>query len=229
MSINVIVMNIPMLMYKCYLSCFFVVLYFGGNAQGHLRFQKEVDGIVASDSSIVNKDVILFTGSSSIRMWADLKSSFPNHNVMNRGFGGSDMSDLVFYFDKLVRPYKSKQIFIYEGDNDLNAGKSPDKILASADSLLRQIRKNVSGTVTVYFITPKPSIARWHLKEKYVTYNRALTQWASRQKHVAVIDVWTPLLDAQGNVMKDIFIEDGLHMNKKGYAIWAREIGQYIR
>ncbi|MBA4056090.1 MAG: G-D-S-L family lipolytic protein [Marivirga sp.] len=222
-------MKISAFVRRCCLSYVFVTLSLTSYAQGHLRFKEEVDAIVSSDSSINNKDVILFTGSSSIRLWTDLKSTFPNYNVLNRGFGGSDMSDLVFYFDKLIRPYKSKQIFIYEGDNDLNSGKSSDKILASADSLLKLIRKDVSGSVNVYFMTPKPSISRWHLKEKYISYNRELKRWASRQKHVAVIDLWTPLLDSQGNVMKDIFLEDGLHLNKKGYAIWAKEIAQYIR
>lgn len=221
-------MKILTLTLNCCLICLFAVLSLSGYAQ-HQRFQKEVESLVAADSAVNNKDVVLFTGSSSIRLWTDLESTFPDHNVLNRGFGGSDMSDLVFYFEKLIRPYKSKQIFIYEGDNDLNAGKSPAKILASADSLLKLIRKNVSGSVTVYFITPKPSLSRWHLKDKYVTYHRELKRWASSQKHVAVIDVWTPLLDAQGNVMKDIFLEDGLHLNKKGYSIWTKEIGQYIR
>lgn len=211
------------------IGCFIMGLSWSACSQGHLRFKDEVETIIAGDTAIVNSNVILFTGSSSIRMWTNLSSTYPGQNVLNRGFGGSDMSDLVFYFDKLIRPYASRKIFIYEGDNDLNAGKTPDKILASADTLLRLIRKRVSGSVTVYFITPKPSLARWHLKDKYVNYHRQLNQWVSRQKHVAVIDVWTPLLDAKGNVMKDIFLEDGLHLNEKGYAIWAKEIGQYVR
>lgn len=197
-------------------------------AQDPLRLEEEVEMLTSNDKSINKKDIILFTGSSSIRIWNDLESYFPRHNIVNRGFGGSETTDLLYYFDKLILPYKSKQIFIYEGDNDLNSGKSTEQIIASSDSLLGLIRKNVSKKVHVFFISPKPSMARWHLKEKYAHYNQALKIWTAKQKYVTFIDVWTPLLDPQGNVLQDIFLEDGLHLNKKGYEIWAKEIGKFI-
>jgi len=198
-------------------------------AQDPLRFEKEVEELTSGDKSLNKKDIILFTGSSSIRMWSDMQSYFPGHNIVNRGFGGSETNDLLFYFDKIILPYKPKQIFIYEGDNDLNSGKSAAEILASSDILIELIRKNVSEEVQVFFISPKPSIARWHLKAKYENYNQQLKMWTAKQKYVTFIDVWTPLLDQRGTVMKDIFLEDGLHLNKKGYAIWAKVIGKFIR
>jgi lysophospholipase L1-like esterase len=87
----------------------------------------------------------------------------------------------------------------------------------------------VSKKVPVYFITPKPSIARWHLKDLYIAYNQQLKEWASRQKKVTYVDVWTPLLDSTGQPQKDIFIEDGLHLNKKGYEIWSAAIKPYVQ
>lgn len=198
-------------------------------AQDPLRLEAEVNEITARDKSINKKDIILFTGSSSIKMWNDIQSYFPGHNIVNGGFGGSEMSDLLYYFDKLILPYKPKQIFIYEGDNDLNSGKSPSQILATSDSLLGLIRKHVSQKVQVFFISPKPSLARWQLKERYEHYNAELKKWVGRQKYVTFIDVWTPSLDPQGKVFQDIFLEDGLHMNKKGYVIWASEIGKFVQ
>jgi lysophospholipase L1-like esterase len=198
-------------------------------AQEISRFQAEVDKLIAGDSALDKKKIILFTGSSSIRVWPSLKKDFPKHNVLNRGFGGSEMADLVHFADKLIMPYHPKQIFIYEGDNDINAGKSPDEILNEADKLLSLIRKKLSRKVEVVFISPKPSLIRWQLKDKYLDYNRKLEQWTKQQKNVRFIDVWTPMLDDEGNVMKDLFVEDGLHMNEKGYEIWARVIGEYIR
>jgi len=198
-------------------------------AQDPTRFEKEVTTLIASDTAVSKKNLILFTGSSSIRFWGNIKAYYPEYNVVNRGFGGSLMSDLIYYFDKLVTPYNAKKIFIYEGDNDLGAGKTPEQIIADADSVLKLIRSKVSKKVPVYFITPKPSIARWHLKDQYIAYNQKLKEWAGRQKKVTYVDVWTPLLDSTGQPQKDIFIEDGLHLNKKGYEIWSAAIKPYVQ
>ena len=112
-------------------------------AQNPARFQKEVDSIVAANRSVNKDNLILFTGSSSIRLWKNLSASFPNHNVLNMGFGGSEMADLLYYTDKLIIPFKPKQIFIYEGDNDLSLGRSTEQIIASADSILSLIKQHL--------------------------------------------------------------------------------------
>ena len=192
-------------------------------------FEKEVADLTAQDSAVNKKKVILFTGSSSIRFWKDVQSYFPENNVLNRGFGGSTMKDMLYYTDKLIIPYKPKMIFIYEGDNDLAGTRKPDEIIAQADSIVLLIRSKVSKKVPVYFIAAKPSVARWSMKEDYLAFNQKLKDWTATKKNVKFIDVWTPMLDANGEVQKDIFIGDGLHMNKKGYDIWGRVIKPYIR
>lgn len=189
-------------------------------AQDPLRFEKEVSNLVAADSTVNKKKLILFTGSSSIRMWKDLKKDFPKHNVLNRGFGGSEMTDLLYYHQQLILNYKPHTIFIYEGDNDINAGKSPEEILANADKLLALLRSKLPTRVKIIFISAKPSVSRWHLKSKYEEFNRQLKQWTSTKKNVLFADVWTPMLDSKGEVRNDLFMEDNLHMNRKGYEIW---------
>lgn len=210
---------------------FVLLLLFVGplKAQETSRFQTEVDKLIAGDSAIDKKNIILFTGSSSIRVWTSLKTDFPKHNVLNRGFGGSQMTDMVIHADELILRYQPKQIFIYEGDNDIGTGKSPYEILKEAEKLLSLIRKKLPRKVEVLFISPKPSLIRWQLKDKYLDYNRKLELWTKQQGNVAFIDVWTPMLNTDGNVLNDLFIEDGLHMNKKGYEIWAKVIGPYIK
>jgi len=202
-------------------------LPFAGPAQDPARFEKEVTSLVAGDSAIHNKRIILFTGSSSIRLWTGLKDYFPEKNVLNRGFGGSEMSDLLYYFDQLVKPYKARKIFIYEGDNDLNSGVAPELILANAERLLSKIR-SVSKKTKVYFISPKPSLARWQMKDKYKAFNGSLQAWTSTKKNVYFIDMWAPLTDQNGEVLNDIFIEDKLHLNEKGYDIWSAVISKYV-
>ena len=198
------------------------------NAQDPLRLQAEVAELTANDKSLNKKGIILFTGSSSIRMWSSLQADFPNYNIVNRGFGGSQTSDLLYFFDQLILPYNPKKIFIYEGDNDLSLGKSPDQILSTMDSVITMIRQKVSKTVPIYVISPKPSISRWHLKDKYIEFNARMSELASTKKKVYFIDVWSPALDKDGTVIKDIFLEDGLHMNSKGYAIWANVLRKYL-
>lgn len=196
-------------------------------AQNSERFQKEVDSIVSHNLSVNKADLVLFTGSSSVRMWKDLKKAFPKHNVVNLGFGGSEMADLLYYVDKLVLQFKPKQIFIYEGDNDIAVGRSPENIFAAADATLARIREELPET-EVIFISPKPSVARWHLKDKYEAFNASLRAWTKDKKNVRYADVWTPMLKNDGVVRDDIFLQDKLHMNKKGYAIWTAELGKYL-
>lgn len=206
----------------------FAFLSFTLTAQDPLRFEKEVNTLVAGDSAVSKKKLILFTGSSSIRMWKSLAQDFPQHNVLNRGFGGSEMSDLLYYNRQLILNYKPRKIFIYEGDNDINSGKTPEVILADAAKLLASIRSNLPAKVKVYFISPKPSISRKQLRSQYEDYNQKLRDWCSRQKGVTYIDVWTPMLDGKGEFRTDLFLEDNLHMNRTGYEIWKQVIAKYL-
>ena len=206
----------------------FTILPEGLYSQRPQRFQKEVDSIIALNQSIDKSNLILFTGSSSIRLWKDLKSTFSRDNVVGLGFGGSEMSDLLYYTDKLIIPFKPVQVFIYEGDNDISLGRTSDQILFTADSILRIISTKLPQT-DVVFISPKPSLKRWHLREQYEAFNAQLKAWTLTKKNTLYADVWTPMLRSDGMVKKDIFIDDALHLNDNGYAIWAGALKKYIK
>lgn len=194
-------------------------------AQEKHAFQDEVNELLKNDSLVVKRNVIVFTGSSSIRMWTDLEKDFKGKNVVNRGFGGSTMRDLLHFADELIVSYNPISVFIYEGDNDIGfANRTPKEILATADSLLKVIRTKLPKTVKVYFISAKPSIARWHLKDQYEAFNKKLDLWTQNKKNVYFIDVWSPMINANGTIRKELFLEDGLHMNRTGYHIWLAQI-----
>ncbi len=214
----------PLRIFSTIVLIIFIVPAFG---QDPSRFQKEVDSIVALNRSVKTSNLVLFTGSSSIRMWHDLKSTFPDHNIVNLGFGGSEMADLLFYVDKLIISFAPTQVFIYEGDNDISFGRTSQQILSTADSILSRVRMKLPETELV-FISPKPSLARWKLKEQYEIFNKQLEAWTKRKKRVRYADVWSAMLDSQGNVRQDLFIEDGLHLNEKGYSIWTNVLAKYL-
>ena len=197
--------------------------------QGSLRFEEEIRSFESEDGGSPLQGAILFTGSSSIRMWKDLPQRFPTLKVLNRGFGGSQMEDILFYYDRVIKPYRPSKVFIYEGDNDLHANKSAEEILNKADQILQKIREDFPEVLEVYFISAKPSLARWNLKDKYLKFNHDLKSWTEKKNHVYFIDVWNPMLDDGGEVQKDLFLSDGLHMNKKGYDIWYVSILSFVK
>src|SRR5690606_25234812 len=170
---------------------------------------------------------ILFVGSSSIAMWKDIADYFPKHRVLNRGFGGSNFTDLIHYADRVIFPYKPSMIFVYEGDNDIAQGDSAGKILENAKKLRDMIRE-AAGNTPVIFISPKPSIARWNMKAAYETVNEQLRKYAESEPETEFADVWTASLGKDGKVLDYIFLDDNLHMNAKGYRIWQKVLLPYL-
>lgn len=206
-------------MQNCFFFIFFLV-FATGLSQDPDRFKNEVSSIQKKYDSIwdTSKETIVFTGSSSIRIWQDLQNRFPEQQVINTGFGGSQASDLLNYSYDLILRYKPKKVFIYEGDNDISAKKKSRDIVRTIEQIIRGIHINNPETQIV-LISAKPSIARWKWKGKYKRLNRNFRRLADDNALLQYADVWEPMLDGR-KVRPDIFIEDGLHMNAKGYEIW---------
>ncbi|NOZ47536.1 MAG: G-D-S-L family lipolytic protein [Chlorobi bacterium] len=194
------------------------------NAQSPLRFKEEVAQIVATNHHCsANDSVILFTGSSSIRKWTNIQDYFPQFKIINTGFGGSEMSDLLYFVDELIFNYSPYKIFIYEGDNDIASGKKPQSIIETTDSLVQKIITKYPA-IQIYIISAKPSILRWNLKNNYIKLNQLYSNYCNNNAQVEFINIWDIMLDENREVKKDIFLEDELHMNSKGYELWAKEI-----
>lgn len=191
-------------------------------------FEKNIKAFDERDSiENVHPGANLFVGSSSITKWTDIANYFPDSYVINRGFGGSMFEDLLYYADRVIMPYKPAKIFIYEGDNDIAKGIDTETLIKQASTLRKRIAK-AFPKVPVVFISVKPSVARWDLKDKYVAFNQALKKYAEQQKLTAFVDVWTPMLDANGEVFKDIFLNDNLHMKPNGYQIWQKALQPFL-
>jgi lysophospholipase L1-like esterase len=208
---------------------FGILLFHPAICQNPARFQDEINKIKADQTDYSSKkNLVLFTGSSSVRMWTDVQADFPDLAVLNTGFGGSTMSDLLYYADTVILRYRPVMLFIYEGDNDIASGKKPDEILKDADNLVDLIRQKLPRS-TICFISAKPSIARWNLKEAYLDYNRQLKEFTAHHPRVYYLDVWDRMIGSDGNPKSDIFLDDRLHMNRAGYDIWKEIVSKFLR
>lgn len=175
------------------------------------------------------RNAILFVGSSSFTKWTDVQNYFPGYKIINRGFGGSSLPDVVRYADDIIFPYHPKQIVIYCGENDLAANDtvSAQMVYQRFKELFLIIRKKMPS-VPVAFVSLKPSPSRKRLWPKMVTANQLIKKYLTTKRKTAFIDVYHKMFNKDGTVMKDIFVEDDLHMNAKGYAIWQKIIKPYM-
>jgi lysophospholipase L1-like esterase len=172
-------------------------------------------------------DAVLFVGSSSIRLW-DLKQSFPDLATINRGFGGSQMSDVVRYARRIITPYKPRLIVLYEGDNDLAAKKAPEQVATDFDELMKIICAELPTTPLVVIGT-KPSPKRWALIDQQRQLNRLLADRCAKDGHAKLLDVEQPMLDAHGKPKTDLFREDNLHLNAEGYTLWTSLLAPHLK
>jgi lysophospholipase L1-like esterase len=173
------------------------------------------------------RGAVLFIGSSSIRFWETLAQDFPHLPVINRGFGGSELRDSTWYASRIIVPYAPRQILLYAGDNDLNAGRTPAQLRDDFRAFVQRVRRDLPDTRIAY-ISTKPSPSRAGLLPAQQEAN-ALVQAEAKRLGVDYIDIFTPMLDATGQPDETLFIEDRLHMNAAGYAIWKRAIAPYVR
>jgi lysophospholipase L1-like esterase len=165
---------------------------------------------------------IVFTGSSSIARWETLAEEMKPLDVINRGFGGSQYSDLNQYAKRIVIPYHPRAVVIYEGDNDLapESSKTPESVAKDAQTLVQTIRIALPES-WIYLISIKPSKSRLSAWPQMKEANRMIRDFAGTQEHVQYIDVASAMFDSKGNLRADLFVEDGLHPTPKCYALWT--------
>lgn len=175
------------------------------------------------------KNAILFIGSSSFTLWKDVQNYFPGYTIINRGFGSSTLADQIRYAEDIIFPYQPRQIVIYCGENDLAFS---DTVTAAVvfdrfKTLFRMIREKFVDIPVVY-ISMKPSASRRHLFSKMREGNRLIRDFLAAQTATVFIDVHQQMLDPTGEPVSEIFLQDSLHMNAKGYALWKKAIGPHL-
>lgn len=193
------------------------------------RFASEINAFAHADSvTPPPANAALFVGSSSIRFWETAGADFPGLSVINRGFGGSRMDDVLRYADRIVLPYRPRAIVLYEGDNDLQDGRTPARIAGDVAEFLALVRMRLPGT-RVICLAVKPSPSRWNLVEKMRATNALLQQIVERDTAARFVDVFTPMLGADGRPRPELFRDDSLHMTRAGYELWRRVLDPELR
>jgi lysophospholipase L1-like esterase len=172
---------------------------------------------------------ILFVGSSSFTKWKDVNDYFPESIIINRGFGGSTLVDVIRYAYDIILPYQPKQVVIYCGENDLASQEniSPEEVLLRVKTLFNIIRTNLPDA-TIDYVSIKPSPVRSSIQDRVKTANANIKAFLKKQKNAGFIDIYDAMLDSKGGMREELYLGDRLHMKPEGYAIWKIAIAPYL-
>lgn len=211
---------------------FFCFLLYGATSPASAQESQWEDSIAAFAAAdrqqAPQPGGVVFVGSSSIRLWRDLKTQLnATRAIINRGFGGAKLSDCTRYVDRVVLPYKPRLVVVYAGDNDLAAGREPKDVLNEFVRFVGRVRQALPET-PIHYISIKPSPARALLLPKVREANDLIKQFTSGADDLEFIDVFTPMLDSAGNPRRELFQADELHLNGAGYKLWATIIGPHV-
>jgi lysophospholipase L1-like esterase len=185
-----------------------------------LWYEDEIQRLEKERSALTYTPDTLFFGSSSIRQWTDLCRDFKNLNPVNLGFGGSTLAACAWFFDRIMSGYQPERIIVYAGDNDLADGRHPQEVCLFFKGLTEAVSEKY-GSVPCYFISLKPSVARWGLVDQFKYTNEIILKEINRHPNLAWVDIFTPMLNDKGEPNPDYFVADGLHLSKKGYELWG--------
>ncbi|HEU4747518.1 MAG TPA: SGNH/GDSL hydrolase family protein [Gemmatimonadaceae bacterium] len=171
---------------------------------------------------------VLFVGSSSIRLWPALGSDFPGVDVVQRGFGGAELSDVSRYAPRIVLPYRPRLIVLYAGENDLAAGKPAAAVFREYQAFVGLVRRALPET-RIAFVAIKPSGSRWSLVNQMREANDLIRQYSATDERLLFVDVFTPMLGPDGKPREELFVGDRLHLNAAGYALWRDLLRPIVR
>ena len=192
------------------------------------RYEKDIQAFEAADKETPPPEgAVLFTGASAIRLWKTLAQDFPEHKVINRGFGGSQMADSVYFADRIVIPYKPKMIVIQAGGNDINSGKPPEQVLADFKAFVEKVHSKLPET-RIAFLCINPNPARWGQVENQKRANQLVKDYIATVKYLDYIDIFDAMLGPDGQPREDLFVADRLHPNDNGYQVRAAIIRKHL-
>ncbi len=197
---------------------------------GRMRWEKEIQAFERQDrESAPPQGAILFVGSSGIQKWKTLAKDFPEHAVINRGFGGSTMAECLYYTDRIVIPYKPKTIVLREGANDV---ENPKVTVREVADQYAQFIKKVQAALPdtrIIILSLNPTPGRFKRAAKQIELNELLKAMVAEGKNLDYVDLWTPMLGPEGRPRPELFVSDGIHNTEEGYRLWTQLITPHLK
>jgi lysophospholipase L1-like esterase len=189
----------------------------------------EIKEFLHADSlKFPKKNSILFVGSSSIRLWNDLQSYFPEYKIIQRGVGGSHLEDIIHFADKIIFPYNPKQIILYEGSNDINNGQTPEEYIVELKVFVNLVHLHQKRTpIVILSVFCSPS--RNKISDEYQKLNILLKEFSIKNPNVTFVDISKTVFDTQGYYDRNAFLSDSLHVSASTYKKWATIIKPYLK
>ena len=186
------------------------------------RFEKNVAAYEAADKvSPPPAIAIMLVGDSQFYRWKTLAEDLPGYTIVNRGIDSLTMTDVAFFANRLVLPYKPRMIVVHAGGNDVNTGRSPQQVLGDFQALVRAVRASMPA-VPIVFSSVTPGPGRWNQAAVRTETNRLIESYTASQPNLAFLDLWTPMLTADGQPREDLWVEDRIHPNHTGYQLRAK-------
>ncbi len=192
-------------------------------------WEREIRAFEAADKECPPpKGAILFIGSSGIRLWKTLAEDFPEYKVINRGFGGSQIADSVYYAERIVFPYKPRLIVLRAGGNDIAAGKTPQQVAADFRAFVEKVHAKLPKT-RICFISWNSTPARWPNAAKENRLNQLVKAYIASHKNLVYIDTASSMVDADGKPRPELLAKDRLHCSAAGYRVWTSIVRPYLK
>lgn len=192
------------------------------------QWEKEISAYEKADTTNPPpQGALLFIGSSTIRLWKTLAQDFPDHRVINRGFGGSQIVDSTHFAGRVIFPYAPKAIFLRAGGNDLWAGKSPEEVFDDFTNFVAAIQAKLPEA-DIHFVSLSPSVARWSQHEKEKSLNALVKEFIGQRPHLKYIETYSIVLGADGQPRPELFVGDKLHFNAEGYKLLAEAVRPHL-
>jgi lysophospholipase L1-like esterase len=193
------------------------------------KWELEIRAFEAADKlAPPPENAILFVGSSGIRKWTTLQQDFPEYKVINRGFGGSAISDSVYYADRIVIPYKPRIIVFRAGNNDIAEGKTPETVAADFRAFVEKVRAKLPD-VKIIFVSLNPTPARWANADKEWKTNRLIQEYIAAGKNLDYVDTFSHMLGADGRPRAELYAKDRMHNSPAGYQLWTSLIKPHLK